>query len=89
VQSRLAAEFGDGDRNLRLLDVDFEAAGELGFELLDGEAGGFDAADEREGDVAVGADEEGLVADIETLEGADGDLIVGAEDRAGGGGRGG
>ena len=85
----LAAEFGDGDGDLRVLDVGFEAGGELGFELLDGEAGGFEAADEGEGDIAVDADEDGLITEVEALEGADEDLVVGAEDIAGGGGRGG
>src|ERR1035437_2808852 len=83
----LAAEVGDGDRDLRLQHVLFEAGGELGFELLDGEAGGFDPPDERQGDVAVGSDEDGLVGEVESFEGADEDLVVGAEDVAGGGRR--
>ena len=62
--------------------------GELGFELLDGEAGGFDPPDQRQRDVAVGADQDGLVAEVEAIERADEDLVVGAEDIAGGGRRG-
>src|ERR1017187_5722730 len=83
----LAAEVGDGDGDLRFQHVLFEAGGELGFELLDGEAGGFDPPDERQGDVAVGSDEDGLVGEVETFEGADEDLVVGAEDVAGRGRR--
>src|ERR1019366_1768197 len=81
----LAAEVGDGDGDLRFQHVLFEAGGELGFELLDGEAGGFDPPDERQGDVAVGSDEDGLVGEVESFEGADEDLVVGAKDVAEGG----
>ena len=35
----LAAEFGDRDGELRVFHVGFQAGDELGFELLDGEAG--------------------------------------------------
>src|SRR5437870_590462 len=44
-RDRLAAELDDGDGDLRLQDVLAEAGGELGFEVLDGEPGGFDATD--------------------------------------------
>src|ERR1019366_8506378 len=85
----LAAEFSHGDRDLRLLHVGFKAGVQLGFELLDGKTGGLDPSDQRQGDVAVGSDEDGLVTDIEAIERADQDLVVGAEHVAGGGGRGG
>ena len=83
-RDRLASELGHRDRDLRLLHVRFEAGGELGFELLDGEAGGLDPSDQRQRDVAVGADEDWLVGEVEAFERADHDLVVGAEDIAGG-----
>src|ERR1035441_3287087 len=64
----LAAEVGDGDGDLRFQHVLFEAGGELGFELLDGEAGGFDPSDEGQGDVAGGSAGDGLLTAGESFE---------------------
>ena len=51
---------------------------------MEGEAGGVEAADEREGDVALSVDAEGFVAKL-VLEFADddGDLVEGAKDVVG------
>src|ERR1035438_3404159 len=78
----LAAELGYGDRDLWLLHVGFSAQSAPRAELLDGKAGGFDPPDHRQRDVAVGSDEDGLVARIEAVERPDYDLVVGAEDIA-------
>jgi len=83
----LGAEVGDIDGDVGLLDVLAEAGDDFGLELFDGESGGADAADHGEAEVAGHIDADGVFAELGGVDGADGDLVIGAEDVGGEGGR--
>src|SRR5437016_6538729 len=80
----LAAELGDGYGDVGLLEIFLEALLDLLFQFVGGEAGGLEAADHRQVDVAAHVDADGLVADFIHVGDLDGDLVVCAENVVGG-----
>ena len=84
----LAAELAELDGDVGLLEVLLEAGFDLVLKLVLSEAGGVDAADQREVEVAAGINANGvaqgvLATDLVSVEDADDDLVVRAEDVGG------
>ena len=81
---RLAAELGDENRDGGGLEDGCELFDQLGFQLLDRQAAGVDAADNGQVDIAAHIDADGLVGDLFNIDDADDQLVIGAEDVSGG-----
>jgi hypothetical protein len=72
-------ELGYGDGDVGVDEDLFEAERDGGFELVGGESGGLELADDGEVDVASAVDGDGLAVDFVYSDGSDQELVSGAE----------
>jgi hypothetical protein len=77
---RLAAEIRHRHGNLGILHVLLEAGVQLRFELFNREAAGLDPSNERQRNVSVHANQEGLLGNFRGVDGVDHNLVIRPED---------